>query len=41
MGNLQDAHSGLYSCRVETSAGITTSKKAKLDVQRMFDIPYL
>lgn len=38
MGNLQQAHSGLYSCRVETSAGITTSKEAKLDVKRMFYI---
>lgn len=33
MGNLQEAHSGHYSCRVETSAGITTSKMAKLNVQ--------
>lgn len=41
MGNLQEAHSGHYSCRVETSAGITTSKMAKLNVQRMFDIPYI
>lgn len=37
MGNLQESNSGLYSCRAETSAGISTSKEAKLNVQRMFE----
>lgn len=37
IGNLQESHSGFYLCRVETSTGISTSKEAKLNVQRTFE----
>lgn len=36
IGNLQDSHSGLYSCRVETIAGISTSKQATLEIRRKY-----